>query len=93
MFSAVGEISFSASCGVNRSYLSAMAVMIYALYTYHWRAASIRRGGRGPYDDRVGPVSVSLRCLVREDFQSLQHRPSCVLHCSVSVLLCRIVRF
>jgi hypothetical protein len=33
-----------------------MAIMIYALYTYHWRAASIRRGGRGPYDDRVGPV-------------------------------------
>jgi hypothetical protein len=31
-----------------------MAVMIYALYTYHWRAASIRRGGRGPYDDRFG---------------------------------------
>lgn len=35
-----------------------MAVMVYALYTYHWRAASIRRGGRGPYDDRVGPVSI-----------------------------------
>ena len=34
----------------------AMAVMLYALYTYHWRAASIRRGGRGPYDDRLGPV-------------------------------------
>jgi hypothetical protein len=34
-----------------------MVVMIYALYTYHWRAASIRRGGRGPYDDRLGPVS------------------------------------
>ncbi|KAI6035080.1 hypothetical protein F5J12DRAFT_790911 [Pisolithus orientalis] len=34
----------------------AMAVMIYALYTYHWRGASIRRGGRGPYDDRVGPL-------------------------------------
>jgi hypothetical protein len=33
-----------------------MAIMIYALFTYHWRAASIRRGGRGPYDDRVGPV-------------------------------------
>lgn len=31
--------------------------MIYALYTYHWRAASIRRGGKGPYDDRLGPVS------------------------------------
>jgi hypothetical protein len=34
-----------------------MAIMIYALYTYHWRAASIRTGGRGPYDDRFGPVS------------------------------------
>jgi hypothetical protein len=34
-----------------------MGVMGYALYQYHWRAASIRRGGRGPYDDRVGPVS------------------------------------
>ncbi|KAI0092159.1 hypothetical protein BDY19DRAFT_990895 [Irpex rosettiformis] len=34
----------------------AVAVMIYALWTYHWRAASIRRGGRGPYDDRVGPT-------------------------------------
>jgi hypothetical protein len=37
-----------------------MAIMIYALYTYHWRAASIRRGGRGPYDDRFGPVSRTL---------------------------------
>lgn len=35
-----------------------MAIMLYALYTYHWRAASIRRGGRGPYDDRFGPVSI-----------------------------------
>jgi hypothetical protein len=30
--------------------------MIYALWTYHWRAASIRSGGKGPYDDRLGPV-------------------------------------
>jgi hypothetical protein len=36
--------------------LTAMGIMVYALYTYHWRAASIRRGGRGPYDDRLGPV-------------------------------------
>ena len=42
----------------------AMAVMIYALYTYHWRAASIRRGGRGPYDDRVGPVSIAITIAV-----------------------------
>jgi hypothetical protein len=32
--------------------------MAYALYTYHWRANSIRKGGRGPYDDRLGPVSI-----------------------------------
>lgn len=31
--------------------------MIYALWTYHWRAAAIRTGGRGPFDDRFGPVS------------------------------------
>lgn len=37
-----------------------MAVMMYALYTYHWRAQSIRRGGKGPYDDRLGPVSIFL---------------------------------
>lgn len=36
--------------------LVAMSIMVYALWTYHWRAASIRRGGRGPYDDRLGPV-------------------------------------
>jgi hypothetical protein len=33
-----------------------MAVMGYALYQYHWRSAQIRTGGRGPYDDRLGPV-------------------------------------
>ena len=36
---------------------SAVGIMGYALYTYHWRANSIRKGGRGPYDDRLGPVS------------------------------------
>lgn len=43
---------------IRSALISAMAVMIYALYTYHWRAASIRRGGKGPYDDRLGPVSL-----------------------------------
>jgi hypothetical protein len=36
---------------------TAVGIMGYALYTYHWRANSIRKGGRGPYDDRLGPVS------------------------------------
>lgn len=35
---------------------TAVGIMGYALYTYHWRASSIRKGGRGPYDDRLGPV-------------------------------------
>lgn len=36
--------------------LVAMATMAYALVTYHWRAAAIRRRGSGPYDDRFGPT-------------------------------------
>jgi len=43
-----------------------MAIMVYALYTYHWRAASILRGGRGPYDDRVGPVSFQYSLVSRQ---------------------------
>lgn len=62
---------------------TAMAVMTYALYTYHWRAASIRRGGRGPYDDRVGPVSLEnsiAKCwAIHHEFY-----PDCTLHCTSS---------
>ncbi|OCB89579.1 hypothetical protein A7U60_g3271 [Sanghuangporus baumii] len=47
----------------------AMSVMIYALYTYHWRAASIRRGGRGPYDDRLGPTVLCIALLGKKDFR------------------------
>ncbi|KAI0329533.1 vacuolar transporter chaperone 1 [Cubamyces sp. BRFM 1775] len=56
---AVGLLNFGDKVGkISAAMFSfvAMAVMVYALYTYHWRAASIRKGGRGPYDDRVGPV-------------------------------------
>ena len=35
----------------------AIGVMLYALFTYHWRASAIRRGGKQQYDDRIGPVS------------------------------------
>lgn len=34
----------------------AMATMLYALVTYHWRAKAIRMRGAGPYDDRFGPT-------------------------------------
>lgn len=38
-------------------FLTALGIMVYALITYHWRAAAIRRRDSGPYDDRLGPVS------------------------------------
>ena len=38
------------------SLTTALAVMLYALYTFHWRAAAIRKRSTAPYDDRVGPV-------------------------------------
>jgi uncharacterized membrane protein YidH (DUF202 family) len=34
----------------------AMGVMMYALYTFHWRATKIRNREAAPYDDRVGPT-------------------------------------
>lgn len=37
-------------------HLLALAMMIYALITFHWRAAAIRKRSTAPYDDRFGPV-------------------------------------
>jgi len=48
---------------------TAVGVMAYALYTYHWRANSIRKGGRGPYDDRLGPVSALRRLVCHANFK------------------------
>jgi len=45
--------------------------MSYALYTYHWRAQSIRKGGRGPYDDRLGPVSTFALLCPPSEFYNL----------------------
>ncbi|KLU92160.1 vacuolar transporter chaperone 1 [Magnaporthiopsis poae ATCC 64411] len=42
----------------------AMATMIYALATYHWRARSIRRRGQGGFDDRVGPTLLAIVLLL-----------------------------
>lgn len=53
--------------GFFRSYqifCEAVGVMLYALFTYHWRASAIRRGGRQQYDDRIGPVSKPRRSQV-----------------------------
>ncbi|KAJ5610815.1 Vacuolar transporter chaperon Vtc1 [Penicillium lagena] len=41
----------------------AMAAMIYALITFHWRAQSIRRRGQSGIDDRFGPTILALALL------------------------------
>lgn len=38
--------------------LVAVAIMLYALVTYHWRAQAIRNRGSGPYDDRLGTYRI-----------------------------------
>jgi len=41
----------------------AMTSMIYALFTFHWRARSIRRRGQAGFDDRYGPTFLALALL------------------------------
>jgi len=43
--------------------LVAMAAMIYALVTFHWRAKSIRLRGQSGFDDRWGPTVLALALL------------------------------
>ncbi|KAI9855948.1 MAG: vacuolar transporter chaperone [Vezdaea acicularis] len=38
----------------------AMATMIYALVTFHWRARSIRKRGQSGFDDRLGPTVLAI---------------------------------
>ena len=63
MFSIVGMFPLSFNCVRGYEFApEAIGVMLYALFTYHWRAAAIRRGSKQQqYDDRIGPVS-STRC-------------------------------
>jgi uncharacterized membrane protein YidH (DUF202 family) len=48
----------------------AMAAMIYALFTFHWRAKSIRQRGQGGFDDRLGPtvLTIALFCAIIVNF-------------------------
>jgi uncharacterized membrane protein YidH (DUF202 family) len=93
---AVGLLNFGDKVGkISAAMFSvvAMAIMVYALYTYHWRAASIRRGGRGPYDDRLGPTLLCLallsksRCLpgglTNELSMIIQSPSSSILSCAL----------
>ncbi|KAI0400487.1 hypothetical protein F4802DRAFT_483832 [Xylaria palmicola] len=42
----------------------AMLTMIYALFTYHWRAKSIRVKGQAGFDDRFGPTVLAIILLL-----------------------------
>jgi hypothetical protein len=44
--------------------LVSMATMLYALYTYHWRAKSIRIRGQAGFDDRFGPTVLAIILLL-----------------------------
>ncbi|KAF3078205.1 vacuolar transporter chaperone [Orbilia oligospora] len=41
----------------------AMGTMVYALFTFHWRAAAIRKRGSGSFDDRFGPTVLAVTLL------------------------------
>ncbi|RKF63250.1 Vacuolar transporter chaperone 1 [Erysiphe neolycopersici] len=64
---AVGMLNF----GDQTSFISAIIFlvvavsgMIYALYTYHWRAKSIRRRGQAGFDDKVGPTVLAVALVI-----------------------------
>lgn len=63
---AVGLLNFGDQVGrisAGLFTLVAMAAMIYALFTFHWRAKSIRQRGQGGFDDRIGPTVLALALL------------------------------
>ena len=41
-----------------------MLTMVYALFTYHWRAKSIRLRGQAGFDDRFGPTILAIILLL-----------------------------
>ncbi|KAI9867149.1 MAG: vacuolar transporter chaperone [Trichoglossum hirsutum] len=60
---AIGLLNFGDTVGrisAGLFTLVAMATMIYALFTYHWRAKSIRQRGQGGFDDRLGPTVLAI---------------------------------
>jgi uncharacterized membrane protein YidH (DUF202 family) len=60
---AIGMLNFGDRPAFISSFLFtgvAMATMIYALITYHWRAKSIRMRGQAGFDDRFGPTFLAV---------------------------------
>ncbi len=64
---AIGMLNFGDQPAFISSFLFtgvALMTMIYALFTYHWRARSIRRRGQAGFDDRFGPTFLALVLLL-----------------------------
>ena len=64
---AVGLLNFGDRVGRISAVLFtavAMAAMVYALVTFHWRARTIRVRGVSGFDDRYGPTVLTLALLV-----------------------------
>lgn len=57
--------------------VTAMFVMLYALYTFHWRATKIRNREAAPYDDRVGPTVLCIFLIIAVAFNFYCKFASC----------------
>jgi predicted permease len=40
--------------------ITALAMMVYSLFIYHWRAQSIRKKGQAGFDDKIGPTVLAI---------------------------------
>ena len=63
---AIGLLNFGDTIGqisAGLFTLVALAAMLYALVTFHWRAKSIRMRGQGGFDDRFGPTVLAVALL------------------------------
>lgn len=63
---AIGLLNFGDTVGQISAGLFttvALAAMLYALVTFHWRAKSIRMRGQGGFDDRFGPTVLAVALL------------------------------
>ncbi|CZR60384.1 probable negative regulator of cdc42p [Phialocephala subalpina] len=62
----VGMLNFSDKIGyISACVFGLVAIFCggYALYTYHWRAKSIRQRGQAGFDDKFGPTFLAI-CLL-----------------------------
>ena len=63
---AIGLLNFGDNVGrisAGLFTIVAMGAMLYALFTFHWRAKSIRVRGQGGFDDRLGPAVLTIALL------------------------------